>query len=124
MLSDPGSTVSRMAEERKPRDNRPDPDSVERPSPKQAEKALELRAKAAELAAEASRLEGVPEEHIEVASTVVRNVPNFDVEVLPGHQVAHAGESYDGEGTFSVDGPTAMSLASLGHVTIKGVTEV
>lgn len=108
----------------KQEDNRPDPPSAkERPSEKELEKAQEIRAKIEELKAQAAELEGaeLPEDDGEIVANVVRNVPNFEVEVNDGNVCSHGDEDYHAGDTFVADGPTAMSLASLGHVTIKGV---
>lgn len=65
-------------------------------------------------------------------AVTTRNIPEMEVEVLPGNTVSHNGESYYGEGyplapeghkgndTLSLDGPTAIALMQSGHVTVKG----
>lgn len=62
----------------------------------------------------------------------MRRVPEMEVEVLPGEHISHGDKSYYGEGathapeghtgndTLKLDGPTAISLMQLGHVTIRG----
>jgi hypothetical protein len=60
-----------------------------------------------------------------VSAQVTQAVPRFEVEVLPGQQLSPAGEDVMLEegGRAVLDGPTAMNLASLGHVKIIGVAE-
>lgn len=67
-----------------------------------------------------------------LAATVMQNIPEMDVEVLPGNSVSHGDRVFYGEGyplapddhkgndSLSLDGPTALALMQLGHVRIKG----
>ena len=91
------------------------------PSESDLEKATEIRAQIEALKAEAVGLEGGPEPTGEVAASVVRNVPEFEVEVAGENVVSYGEDDYGPGDTLTLDGPTAMSLASLGYVTIKGV---
>ena len=56
-------------------------------------------------------------------AAVTQNVPDFQVEVLANQFVSPGGEdkTFEEGQKFTVDGPTAMSLASAGHVKIVGM---
>jgi hypothetical protein len=112
-----------MAQEDKTQDSRPTPPKAgDRPSEKDLEKAADIRAQIAELAAKAAELEGAEvSDDGEIVASVVRNVPDFDVEVRPGNVVSQGDEDFYEGDSLAMDGPRAMALASLGHVEIKGV---
>lgn len=70
-----------------------------------------------------------------LAAATTRNIPEMEVEVLPGNLVSHEDKAYYGEGyalapeghegndRLTLDGPTALSLMQQGHVTLVGVSQ-
>ena len=106
-------------------DTRPEsPTGKDRPTEKELDKAAEIRAKIEELKAQAVELEGGdPEPDGEIVANTTRNVPNFQVKVMPGNVCSHGEEDFHAGDTFVADGPTAMALASLGHIEIEGVAK-
>lgn len=56
----------------------------------------------------------------QLAAVVTRNVPDMNVEVLPGQEVKHGDTLYTEGESLSLEGPTAVSLLQNGHVKITG----
>lgn len=101
----------------------------------QSARERERRDAEAKLADARARLEEAQQAAAEagsgLAAVTTRNIPEMEVEVLPGNTVSHNGVTYYGEGysiapdehagsRLTVDGPTALALMQAGHVRIAG----
>lgn len=93
-----------------------------------AQRRKDLEAKRTELEAELTKTqEELGEVAQELSAMVTRDVPDFIVEPLPGNVVSPPGHvtytdpDADGPTRFTLAGPEAMALATLGHVKIVGM---
>lgn len=88
------------------------------------------------LAEARTRLEKAQADAAEAGSglraVTMQNIPEMEVEVVPGSMISHNDKAYYGEGyalapeghegndTLSLDGPTALALMQQGYVKIRG----
>jgi hypothetical protein len=82
-------------------------------------KAAEARVSAAQ-AKLAEAQEAAAEAGSQLAAVKMQNVPDMEVEVMPGNTVSHDEVEYTEGETLSLPGPRAVAMLQMGHVKVRG----